>query len=67
MEAFWQKAVAGRSEGIMVKLLDNEEVIAIESPLKNGKARTKPLPATYEPGKELPTPPRSSHRCTSFR
>jgi DNA ligase-1 len=54
VEAFWQKAVAGRSEGLMVKLLDSGEVTEIESPSKNGKTRRKPLPATYEAGTTLP-------------
>ncbi|KAF8497652.1 ATP-dependent DNA ligase [Gautieria morchelliformis] len=51
IETFWQKAVAGRSEGLMIKLLDNGEVSGGELSSKNGKSRKKPLPASYEPDK----------------
>ncbi|KIJ49602.1 hypothetical protein M422DRAFT_27965 [Sphaerobolus stellatus SS14] len=49
IENFWQKAVAGRSEGLMIKVLDHGEVDEGDSPAK--KSRRKPLPASYEPDK----------------
>ncbi|KAI0699263.1 ATP-dependent DNA ligase [Cytidiella melzeri] len=48
VEEFWQTAVNGRSEGLMIKLLDSGEV---EEVSKEGNSRRKPLPATYEPDK----------------
>jgi len=47
-EEFWESAVASRSEGLMIKLLDNEE-----SPPGDGgaKSRRKPLSATYDADK----------------
>ncbi|KAI0344656.1 ATP-dependent DNA ligase [Trametopsis cervina] len=48
VEAFWQAAVNGRSEGLMIKLLDSGEVEEVN---REGKSRRKPLPATYEPDK----------------
>ncbi|OCB86868.1 ATP-dependent DNA ligase [Sanghuangporus baumii] len=50
VEEFWQRAVDGRSEGLMIKLLDSGEVIEDADSAKT-KQRRKPLPATYEPGK----------------
>ncbi|KAH8119249.1 ATP-dependent DNA ligase [Phellopilus nigrolimitatus] len=50
VEEFWQRAVDSRSEGLMIKLLDNGE-IADDSDSVNGNQRKKPLPATYEPDK----------------
>ncbi|CAE6421544.1 unnamed protein product [Rhizoctonia solani] len=54
VEEFWEKAVASQCEGLMIKLLDNGEVV--EPAEKGGapsktKGRKKPLPATYEPDK----------------
>nr|VWO97197.1 Uncharacterized protein [Ganoderma boninense] len=49
VEEFWQTAVNSSSEGLMVKLLDNGEVLE-EPNQKKDKPRRKPLPATYEPG-----------------
>ncbi|TFK68666.1 DNA ligase [Pluteus cervinus] len=49
---FWEKAVGSSCEGLMIKLLDGNENIAIEDiPKKKTKSRRKPLPATYEPDK----------------
>ncbi|EJD03124.1 ATP-dependent DNA ligase [Fomitiporia mediterranea MF3/22] len=50
VEEFWQKAVDGRSEGLMIKLLDSREVDEDPNGAKT-KQRKKPLPATYEPDK----------------
>ncbi|KAM5531588.1 hypothetical protein V8D89_014757 [Ganoderma adspersum] len=50
VEEFWQTAVHSSSEGLMVKLLDNGEVLE-EPNQKKDKPRRKPLPATYEPDK----------------
>ncbi|KZO93337.1 ATP-dependent DNA ligase [Calocera viscosa TUFC12733] len=47
---FWERAVAGKYEGLMIKILDSGEVIDDEIGKKNG-SRRKPLPATYEPDK----------------
>ncbi|CAE6404605.1 unnamed protein product [Rhizoctonia solani] len=54
VEEFWERAVASQCEGLMIKLLDNGEVI--EPTDESGgpskaKGRKKPLPATYEPDK----------------
>ncbi|KZS98440.1 ATP-dependent DNA ligase [Sistotremastrum niveocremeum HHB9708] len=49
VEEFWQQAVDGKSEGLMIKLLDTGTVI--EEDVSKGKTRRKPLPATYEPDK----------------
>ncbi|KAL5485090.1 hypothetical protein ACEPAI_7732 [Sanghuangporus weigelae] len=50
VEEFWQRSVDGRSEGLMIKLLDSGEVIEDADGAKT-KRRRKPLPATYEPDK----------------
>ncbi|KAG8213716.1 DNA ligase [Butyriboletus roseoflavus] len=50
IEGFWQKAVESRCEGLMIKLLDSVE--NLETVMHHrGKARKRPLPATYEPDK----------------
>lgn len=52
VESFWQEAVESRCEGLMIKLLDNGEVIECDDQIvKITKSRKKPLPATYEPDK----------------
>ncbi|KAI0092934.1 hypothetical protein BDY19DRAFT_920969 [Irpex rosettiformis] len=48
VEEFWETAVAGRSEGLMIKLLDSGEVEEVN---REGRSRRKPLPSTYEPDK----------------
>ncbi|KAL6310348.1 ATP-dependent DNA ligase [Sparassis latifolia] len=48
IEEFWQTAVNSSCEGLMIKLLDNGEVLEDS---EKGKSRRKPLPATYEPDK----------------
>jgi len=50
VEEFWQTAVDSRSEGLMIKVLDNGEVDGVPS-AKRDKSKKKPLPATYEPDK----------------
>ncbi|KAG6830454.1 hypothetical protein H0H92_000607 [Tricholoma furcatifolium] len=50
IEAFWEKALESRCEGLMVKLLDNEATSG-DAPNRETKSRRKQLPATYEPDK----------------
>ncbi|PCH43768.1 DNA ligase/mRNA capping enzyme [Wolfiporia cocos MD-104 SS10] len=49
IEEFWQTAVNTSCEGLMIKLLDNGDVL--EELNQKEKTRRKPLPATYEPDK----------------
>ncbi|KII92898.1 hypothetical protein PLICRDRAFT_37700 [Plicaturopsis crispa FD-325 SS-3] len=54
IEEFWSQAVESRCEGLMIKLLDNGEVLEELGPGETSvkeKTRRKPLPATYEPDK----------------
>ncbi|KAF8520473.1 hypothetical protein BU17DRAFT_75690 [Hysterangium stoloniferum] len=58
IEDFWKKAMAGRSEGLMIKARNSDmadttpDGLSEDVPLvTNGNSRRKPLPATYEPDK----------------
>ncbi|KAL5635505.1 hypothetical protein ACGC1H_004333 [Rhizoctonia solani] len=60
VEEFWERAVASQCEGLMIKLLDSEEVLEAAGQTdgprkKKNKGRRKPLPATYEPDKRTST------------
>ncbi|THH31804.1 hypothetical protein EUX98_g2395 [Antrodiella citrinella] len=50
LEEFWELALTSRTEGLMIKLLDNGDILE-EPKSKKEKTRRKPLPATYEPDK----------------
>ncbi|KAH8107914.1 ATP-dependent DNA ligase [Cristinia sonorae] len=50
MEEFWELALNSRTEGLMIKLLDNGDVVEYPKGKKDN-TRKKPLPATYEPDK----------------
>ncbi|KAF8558030.1 ATP-dependent DNA ligase [Imleria badia] len=50
IEAFWKEAVESSCEGLMIKLLDNAEILESSTPQRS-KTRKRPLPATYEPDK----------------
>ncbi|KAF8650388.1 hypothetical protein AX16_005196 [Volvariella volvacea WC 439] len=47
---FWERAVESSCEGLMIKLLYNDND-CVEGTPKKGNPRRKPLPATYEPDK----------------
>ncbi|GAO48580.1 ATP-dependent DNA ligase [Saitoella complicata NRRL Y-17804] len=56
VHAFYQSAIAAKAEGIMVKVLDNPELVVQSEDPSTGllvKARAKPLLATYTPDKRL--------------
>ncbi|KAF9469892.1 ATP-dependent DNA ligase, partial [Collybia nuda] len=50
VEIFWEKAIASRCEGLMVKLLDNIESVSNVN-AEQVKSRRKRLIASYEPDK----------------
>ncbi|KAG6920279.1 hypothetical protein DXG01_005048 [Tephrocybe rancida] len=51
IEAFWERAIESRCEGLMVKILDHEPKTEATKCDKSLKSRRKQLPATYEPDK----------------
>ncbi|KAH6914299.1 DNA ligase [Coprinopsis sp. MPI-PUGE-AT-0042] len=48
---FWERAVAGRCEGLMVKVLDSMAIGETEATPAGRTSRKARLPATYEPDK----------------
>ncbi|KAF8575106.1 ATP-dependent DNA ligase [Ramaria rubella] len=51
VEEFWQRAIMGRAEGLMIKLLEHGEVNENDAISHNARTQGKPLPASYEPDK----------------